>query len=205
MKHAVTILLLAVMVLPLFGCAREQSVPEPEQTSAPTAVAATEVTDTTEASVAAVTTSPAETTPRSSYIPEKIEITTENWDDYFEVVYQPDARFDSFGELEKLYIYCYLEPKEEYAGRIDDRSAFSIELSYVAGNQGCQFAEDYSTFELVGEFVYTKDVTHTIDFSHGQADTIARHKVNIANNMIIAYCKDFKATRATGTLILKNK
>ena len=199
MKHCSAGLLLIVMLLSLCGCSHTETVPEPDETSVPAAVVPPESTDPTAPVV------PAETTLPSVSMPQKIEITTDNWDDYFEVVYQPDTQTDSFGALEKLYIYCYLVPKAEYAEIIDHKSAITIELSYVAGNQKCKFSEDYSTFELIGEFEYTKDVTHIIEFQNGKADLVARHKVDTDNSMILAYCKDFTATRATGTLILKSK
>ena len=103
--------LLLAVVLSLFMMACGGSNETPDTTEAPmeTTTAAPETTE------AEVTTAPAETEPKLV----SVEITMDNWQDYFELREYTDFRENGFGEIDDAFTYWTLVSKDGYAVEID--------------------------------------------------------------------------------------
>ena len=86
-------------------------------------------------------------------VPEPVEITMDNWTEYFEFTYEYDYDYNGFDELEDVTMWFYFSLKPEYAAMLDeDNSEVTIEIFFVTGTQYGTFSEDYLEFTPDGYF-----------------------------------------------------
>lgn len=89
---------------------------------------------------------------------EIIELTTDNWIDYFELATEVKFHKDAFGETSSCSYTEYYKLKDEYADRLNSNynySKIAYELMYENGRMMVNYDLDKETFELV-EFVISE-------------------------------------------------
>ena len=117
MKKAISLLLALVMCLSLCACGGGNDTPA--TTEAPTT--------TTPATTVPESTAPIETEPQY----ETVEITMDNWEDYFEFVFIEDWEINGFGESEGYSCEYRLKLQDEYASKINLQNlAITVEVAY---------------------------------------------------------------------------
>ncbi len=99
---------------------------------------------------------------------EIVEITLDNWQEYFEIVGYMTYRDNAFGEAESCYFRNELRLKEEYWSRLaanmmDDKGA--IEFSYDYGKKVATIDLANRTYSF-GEFTVERSGTATDEFSY---------------------------------------
>ncbi len=86
-------------------------------------------------------------------VPDPVEITMDNWSEYFEFTYTYDYDYNGFDELEDVTMWFYFSLKPEYAAMLDgDKSEVTVEIFFVTGTQYGTFSEDYLEFTPDGYF-----------------------------------------------------
>lgn len=110
------------------------------------------------------TTEPENTEPQY----ETVEITLDNWQEYFEIVGYMTYRDNAFGEAESCFFRSELRLKEEYWSRLsanmmDDKGA--IEFSYDYGKKVATIDLANRTYSF-GEFTAQSSGTATDEFSY---------------------------------------
>ena len=109
MKKWIALLLAAVLCLSLSACGEKTS-PEEEMLMTPATIDPP----------AKIETKP---------VNETIEITMDNWQDYFEEYDEDVWELDAFQELDKLTNCAYLVLKDEYASRlVEEKSSVTFEI-----------------------------------------------------------------------------
>lgn len=63
-----------------------------------------------------------------------VDITPDNWLDYFEIVHKEIWSYNAFDEFSGFYIKTSIVLKDEYAKRLAKDSSIKFEISYVVGN-----------------------------------------------------------------------
>ncbi len=152
------------------------------------------------------------TTPEPSTEPESvyetIEITIENWQEYFEIAYLGEFREDDFGELNCFLAFPHFRLKDEYKDSIELVSEdVVVEFSYNVYT--CKYEIDWEkrTFQ-VGEIVDVFDenctniVTWTPDsWFIAQASLHPCWSVDYASPQpTVTSAEDFTALRIKGTI-----
>lgn len=86
-------------------------------------------------------------------VPEPVEITMDNWAEYFEFTYDYRYNYNGFDELEDVTMTFYFSLKPEYAAILDgDKSEATVEIFFVTGTQFGTYSEDYLEFTPDGYF-----------------------------------------------------
>ena len=91
--------------------------------------------------------------PEIPAVPEPVEITMDNWAEYFEFTYEYDYDYNGFDELEDVTMWFYFSLKPEYAAMLDgDKSDVTVEIFFITGTQFGTFSEDFLEFTPDGYF-----------------------------------------------------
>ena len=138
MKKIIALLLALVMCLSLCACGGGNDTPEtteaptaPPTTEAPTTLPTTEVF------------APTETEPQYT----SVEITMENWENYFEYNLTVSPRMNAFGEVETLCPVMSFCLKDEWASITTD---IDVAIEYNAiDTYSCMFSYNVDTGEFV--------------------------------------------------------
>lgn len=153
------------------------------------------------------------TEKRTSPITQQITITTENWDQYFEVRIINNAKKNNFGDYgtpKDFSITFKLFLKDEYAERLASIDV-SIELSYDS------YVESYSYDSLTGNYTLTGERSYFME-KYTHICTFTDNDNNYRNGCyfssgcwgggdettgyITRYPKNINASRAVGTITL---
>ena len=86
---------------------------------------------------------------------DKIEITTDNFTEYFELVEEVEFTKDSFGDVSGLSYSQYVVIKEEYLDKVSDLSNVVVELDFTYGKKGI-------TVDLVNQ-TYTLGIDYELN------------------------------------------
>lgn len=153
MKKTIALLLALVLCLSLCACGGGNDTPE--TTEAPTKPAPTEPAPTEPAPTTPPTTeafTPTETEPQYT----TVEITMENWENYFEYNLTVSPRMNAFGEVETLCPVMRFHLKDEWASITTD---IDVALEYNATDTySCMFSYNIDTGEfVVGEKIEDMD------------------------------------------------
>ncbi len=141
-----------------------------------------------------------------------IEITPENWDDYFEIVNDGFFGENAFGEVESFNYYQYLALKEEYVDKLSySLSKLVMELDFTYGQQGCQVDLANKKYTLTDSYVvddYDHDSSvYTFNYANNNDETYYRTQLMSAYyNKEGGYLSGFKTKmqvlRTQGTIYL---
>ena len=136
---------------------------------------------------------------------EKIELTVENWDTYFELTEKAVFSKNLFGENDRLDIIHTYKLKEGY-GAVGEETKIIIEYSYCAEvRRNCKIDFPAETYILGEEVDSRRESTEMMDYStfsdEGYGWSLAQ-SYNYDNDRI-RYCSDYKILRVQGTLYLK--
>ena len=138
-----------------------------------------------------------------------IELTIDNWQDYFEYVEDGEVTYDSFGDPDGAQIDTYYLLKEEYGYVLTNLSSVAIE--YVEQNVRQMITIDVEelTYEW-GEVTYTYDPSDpyvTEMYSQYLSDETYRYGTNVSYTYIDEFPEDevyqdinFEMTRLQGTI-----
>lgn len=124
-----------------------------------------------------------------------VEITMDNWSQYFEIIERKNEEKNAFGEVETTHIYNVFALKDEYADKLDteEENAVAVEVSY-----------DWGTKDL-GTMNASDD--KAVDFSYDCMDVFGYHYgVNVgmaANPSEGLIVENITVTRVQGTIYLK--
>lgn len=147
---------------------------------------------------------------------EVIEITAENWDEYFEITEEGSFNKDAFGDFSSFYLSQYISLKEEYVDRVSTNlSDVVMELDFTYGKKGCQVDGANETYTLtdsyeVSEYDYDSSaykLTYgSIDEEEYYRATIMSGSWNKENGYIDNYRTEPQVLRVQGSLyLLKEK
>lgn len=98
----------------------------------------------------------------------EIEITLDNWDQYFEIVENTDWRKNAFGEAENLNISYSFKLKDEYQTAYDNDIAVEIHAEKVLVDIDLDLAE--------GKYCYLDVINETYDFN--TIETLTGNEIN---------------------------
>ena len=99
-----------------------------------------------------------------------VELTLDNWPEYFEFVDAPNFERDAFGEVERFTVGVALQLKEEYQQGTASIENGAIEYQMQYAVIGCELNKEPETYKLldihkIGENVFTR--TNTLSVSLG--------------------------------------
>ncbi|MDD6262364.1 MAG: hypothetical protein PUA83_04665 [Clostridiales bacterium] len=154
------------------------------------------------------------TSKEPKYTP--VEITMDNWDDYFEftstysVVYETSEFSETAGTPEWVDIQYLFAVKDEYYSRLDmQNSTITVQISCDTGTQYGVFSADATTFDPTGEFVSVHTQTFEDSYFSNTGEHFALHFYTayadhscIPNGQIETYCKNFELLNIKGTLLI---
>ncbi len=143
---------------------------------------------------------------------EEIEITKENWDQYFELVEEGKFSDNAFGEFESFTYYQYLSLKSEYVDRISSSlSKLAMELDFTYGNKGCKLDKANKSYTLTDSYdVSDYDYESSIhEFSYGEYEdelyyrtTLMSAYYNEDESYLSSFKTDMKVLRTQGSIYL---
>jgi len=164
MKKAISLLLALVMCMSLCACNSDKGAPVSE----PEKIEATMVPE--ETALEIIETEPiiVETEPQLV----TVELTLDNWQEYFEFVDDPNFQKDAFGEVEGFAVGISLQLKEEYQQRSASIENGAIEYQMQYAVIGCDLNKEAETYELldihlIDENVFTRKNTLSVSLSIG--------------------------------------
>lgn len=204
MKKAIALLLALAMVLPLYACgAKEEKSNRQEVTQTETAVPETEENDSNTVAVQ-------EETVEVQASVEQVEITIDNWEDYFTIDFYEDWNINGFGEADALLVGYRLNIKDAYADSLTNLSdsEINMEYSYQPVFYHCDYdfsAKTYTVKDKDNSFAGMKanTDTKTIHFDDSFKDGYALTWGNIDefyNDIIIT--ENFEVLHVQGKIFL---
>lgn len=198
MRKILSLLMILMVVLSLCACQKE----EIDNT-----IATTHETETTLVNTimeAEETTIPA--TTESTEI--EIEISSENFGEYFEVFYEYDFQVNSFGDISNEIVSWGIHLKEPFQPYLKKAESISVELAYFYGY--VNFEPNYTNKTIVLKDITSTDifeVSNVYDLTYDDETTDVGYKVPgilmvKPGEQIVRCPVDLKVYRAIGTLIL---
>lgn len=143
---------------------------------------------------------------------EAVEITAENWDEYFEIVDEGKFGENAFGEVESFNYYQYLSLKEEYVGKFSNSlSKLAMELDFTYGKKGCEVDLANKKYTLTDSYeVDTYDYESSIyqfNYSNHEDEvyyrtTLMSSYFNKDENCLSGFKTDMEVVRVQGTIYL---
>lgn len=143
---------------------------------------------------------------------EAIEITTGNWDEYFEITDEGKFSENAFGEVEGFNYYQYLSLKEEYIDKFSNSlSKLVMELDFTYGKKGCEVDLPNKKYTLLDSYevdTYDRDSSdYTFNYSNYENEEYYRTTLMSSYfNKDNGYLSDFKTAmeviRVKGTIYL---
>lgn len=141
-----------------------------------------------------------------------IEITTENWDDYFEIVDEGKFGENAFGEVESFNYYQYLTLKEEYMDKFSSSlSELAMELDFTYGQKGCEVDLPNKKYTLLDSYEvdsYDHDSSiYTFNYSNYEDEvyyrtTLMSSYFNKEESYLSSFKTDMQVIRTQGTIYL---
>lgn len=155
---------------------------------------------------------------------ETIELTLDNWKDFFELQVVPEYRLNAFGEVETVVLSQLLVFKEEYAGRVTcndvaiemDRMIQEVTIEVSPTEQSYTLGEVIEKREVQGDKIKTMHRDQNSDGSYFYyIDIFSNNYIDVATNtnpedsshktvLLVESMADIEAIRVTGTLIIEN-
>lgn len=89
---------------------------------------------------------------RNKALYDVIEITKDNYQDYFEMQDEGQFSENAFGEISDFYLCQYLALKKEYVTRVSSVSQLVMELKLDQGEKGCKVDMAAKTYEVQDGF-----------------------------------------------------
>lgn len=201
MKRLLTIMLLIVLCLSCVGCGTsEEPVPCGHEPYLPLiallesgeyegaknwindtyAIVETETVPATgDIPAAAETTAPTPKNPGT----DKIEVTSENFLDYFEYTIDYDFRENAFGEVERVWAMEYIRLKEEYVPRLISGNEIAVELAYHRVWSKGTLDYENKTFIPNGEYEpssFGEGLTKVFELSQSYGSNTLEHALGFA-------------------------
>lgn len=115
---------------------------------------------------------------------ETIELTLDNWKDFFELRIVPEYMLNAFDEVETLVLSQFLVFKEEYSGRVTCNDVV-IEMNIYLQDFSIKLhptEQSYTLGEVVGERIGSLDTIETMS----KSDTLGYYVGVFSNNYINA-------------------
>lgn len=164
MKKQNFFLFLLVLVLLLAACGKQAAVPEtnPEttvlETTAPQTVPETTVPETTVPETTVPETVPETIPPTTAEAVQEIQITTENWQDYFERRDVQKVRVNDAGEITLREFGYGVFLKDEFIPRLAQNNPVDVSIEMQVDAVRYQIYGDLTT----NNFIIRDDATHNI-------------------------------------------
>ena len=211
MKELITLLLAVVLCLSITACGASDTTDNEDnaglQETAPMAALPPNSVDTAPNNSDDADNNSTETNTENY---ETIELTAENWDQYFEFIVRPSFTTNAFGELARFELWPYFSLKEEYVSRIvTDQTTIAIEMTYLYGERVCSVDINTMSYTL-GDYTPKgqrgEDIIDQTQFIWG--DTFYGCNVGglcyLSGNELNYYYSDFEIVRIMGNLVLKS-
>lgn len=153
-----------------------------------------------------------------------IELTVDNWKNFFELQVVPEYRLNAFGEVETVKLSQLLVFKEEYAGRVTcndvaiemDRMIQEVTIEVSPTEQSYTLGEVIEKRELQTDKIETMFRGQNSDGSYFYyIDIFSNNYIDVATNinpevpfhktvLLVESMADIEAIRVTGTLTIEN-
>lgn len=146
---------------------------------------------------------------------EVVELTLDNWQDYFELTVVEYYDLNAFGEVEKLELQQHLCVKEEYADHVDcENVAFEIQPTLQTVQITLNTADQsYTSGEVIEEFMDdSPEIVELFNYAskgfkrHGYGDIIYSAYIKPNGNDKFTYVPTLEqlgVIRVTGTITIK--
>lgn len=147
-----------------------------------------------------------------------IELTPENWRDYFELVIKPKYEKNAFGDVQQLVLTQYIVLKEEYAEKILYQNLFA-EIEATAKRHYITLdvaTESYTLGEAIEEILLTPQINglYSSDGTY-KIEIFGNNYINASDNAdpnsdmskkvtLVSNIEDVNFLRVTGELRIKN-
>ena len=145
------------------------------------------------------------------YGPETVTVTTENWQDYFEIVTDEYWIRNDFGDFSDVRLQTILCIKEEYADRVNwERSSVNFGYSYTAKIRFCSVDFDNQTLSMGG----VRFIAAQYDETFALPDYVGENDLDNAvylmysgyyneNDKMMDVMENYEVTRVEGTLTIR--
>lgn len=153
-----------------------------------------------------------------------IELTVDNWKNFFELQVVPEYRLNAFGEVETVKLSQLLVFMEEYAGRVTcndvaiemDRMIQEVTIEVSPTEQSYTLGEVIEKRELQTDKIETMFRGQNSDGSYFYyIDIFSNNYIDVATNinpevpfhktvLLVESMADIEAIRVTGTLTIEN-
>ena len=154
---------------------------------------------------------------------ETVELTLDNWKDFFELQVKPEYRLNAFGEVDTVVLSQLLVFKEEYAGHVTcndvaiemDRMIQEVAIKVSPTEQSYTLGEVIEKRELQTDKIETMHRSQNPDGSYFYyIDIFSNNYINVATNtnpedpshktvLLVESMADIEAIRVTGTLTIE--
>ncbi len=141
-----------------------------------------------------------------------IEITTENWNQYFEITDEGKFGENAFGEVESFTYYHYLSLKEEYIDKFSNSlSKVVMELDFTYGKKGCQVDLPNKKYTLLDSYEVNDYDWDSSDYQFSYSNyedevyyrtTLMSCYYNKENGYLSDFKTDMEVIRVLGTIYL---
>ena len=149
---------------------------------------------------------------------QSIELTVENWRDYFELVTEPRYEKNAFGDLERLVLIQYIALKEEYANKVLFQDVFA-EIASTGSRHYITLdaaTVSYTLSEAIEEVALNAEI-RALYSSNGiyKIEVFGNNYINAADNadpsnemskkvVLVSGIENVQFLRVTGSLYIGN-
>lgn len=137
-----------------------------------------------------------------------IEISADNWSDYFEIKEEGKFNENAFGEVNDFALYQEIVLKEEYQEKFSTNlSNLVMEIGYTYGNKGCEVDMTNKTYKLLDDFDAGGNESNSNIYNfYNNGDkyyaSLSSSYYNKDNGYLSSYKTDIKCIRSQGTIYL---
>lgn len=144
---------------------------------------------------------------------EKIEITMENWQDFFEIKTADEWIQDDFGDISDLKLVTYIALKEEYLDRVDlKNSDVTIGYSYGWDLKNCKLDLSEPSYQLTSTLSSYGTQSDTFTLPEKLGDYQGRYPDYLGGSVswgydfvmnVIGVTTNYQITKIAGTLTIR--
>ena len=135
---------------------------------------------------------------------ETVELTLENWDQYFEIADKLEIARDEFGEIWRIQIGYYFQLKPEYSEKYLDLDGFAAKIEFTTALIDGKVNVEEETYEITQDLSTGTSIlwrSHTVNRIGSFYSSVYDRRVGIERFTHFPY--DFKVTQIKGLLFVE--